>query len=413
MKKIKRFIKKFLKILFWIWTALMLITLISSSNADVPIADRGLVKISNIMTVMLLYIPILLLALNIGLFEKFNCFSKRKTSFKILFMIISTISITILFGISNSILDSKYSEEYKAILAQRKEELAKVAEEKKKKKELEEAEKEKKKQEELAKAEEEKKKQEELKEAEKEKKKQEELAKAEEEKKKQEELAKEELVEEKEIISNKFDNEEHGESINVTAPEYFNRYVVNGLELYLPPQWGYVDIKTSYYTHNNTSLTNSYKEFNRQEQEFHINYGDGFYKINNKLEIIKNENINMKHIEYLKNEYPLDYYEVDYDDFVEIKVGGADGAYHARFYTDSIADIAMDAIIIFKNDLIYKLDIRHAITTFKDDLESERNSIFGFRNDMDIILENMNFIWDITSMDICSEEFDFINLNEE
>ena len=387
MKKIKRFIKKFLKILFWIWTALMLITLISSSNADVPIADRGLVKISNIMTVMLLYIPILLLALNIGLFEKFNCFSKRKTSFKILFMIISTISITILFGISNSILDSKYSEEYKAILAQRKEELAKVAEEKKKKKELEEAEKE--------------------------KKKQEELAKAEEEKKKQEELAKEELVEEKEIISNKFDNEEHGESINVTAPEYFNRYVVNGLELYLPPQWGYVDIKTSYYTHNNTSLTNSYKEFNRQEQEFHINYGDGFYKINNKLEIIKNENINMKHIEYLKNEYPLDYYEVDYDDFVEIKVGGADGAYHARFYTDSIADIAMDAIIIFKNDLIYKLDIRHAITTFKDDLESERNSIFGFRNDMDIILENMNFIWDITSMDICSEEFDFINLNEE
>lgn len=190
MKKVKRFIKIILKILFWMWTAFMLIALIVSSNVDVPIADRGLVKISNIMTVMLLYIPILLLALNIGLFEKFNYFSKRKTSFKILFMIISTISITILFGISNSILDGKYSEEYKTILEQRKEELAKAEEEKKKKKELEKAEKEKKKQEELAKAEEEKKKQEELAKAEEGKKKQEELEKAEAEKKEQEELAK-------------------------------------------------------------------------------------------------------------------------------------------------------------------------------------------------------------------------------
>ena len=154
MKKVKKFIKIILKILFWIWTAFMLIALIVSSNVDVPIADRGLVKISNIMTVMLLYIPILLLALNIGLFEKFNYFSKRKLSFKILFMIISTISITILFGVSNSILDGKYSEEYKVILKQRGEELAKAEEEKQKQEELAKVEEEKQKQEELAKVEE-------------------------------------------------------------------------------------------------------------------------------------------------------------------------------------------------------------------------------------------------------------------
>ena len=170
MKKVKRFIKIILKTLFWMWTVFMLFALTISPNADVPIGDRDLVRISNIMTVMLMYLPILLLALNIGLFKKFDYFSKRKLSFKILFMIISTISITILFGVSNSILDGKYSEEYKVILEQRREELAKAEEEKKRQEELAKAEKEKKKQEKLAKAEEEKKKQEELAKAEEKKK---------------------------------------------------------------------------------------------------------------------------------------------------------------------------------------------------------------------------------------------------
>lgn len=180
MKKVKRFIKIILKTLFWSWTVLMLLVLIglvTSPDADVPIGDRGLVMISDIISVMLMYVPILLLALNIGLFKKFDYFSKRKLSFKILFMIVSTISITILFTAADNMLHRKYSEEYKVILKQQREKLAKEEKEKEKKEKLAKKEEEKKKQGELAKEEKEKK---------------EKLAKEKKEKKKKEKLAKEE-----------------------------------------------------------------------------------------------------------------------------------------------------------------------------------------------------------------------------
>ena len=183
MKKVKRFIKIILKTLFWIWTVLVslaIIGAITSPDANVPIGDRGLVMISDIISVMLMYVPILLLALNIGLFKKFDYFSKRKLSFKILFMIVSTISITILFTAADNMLHRKYSEEYKVILKQQTEKLAEEEEEKKKK------------QEELAKEEKEKEKKEKLAKKEEKKKKKEKLAKEKKEKKKKEKLAKEE-----------------------------------------------------------------------------------------------------------------------------------------------------------------------------------------------------------------------------